>query len=98
MNASDHLQFVDFIYIYNAGADPGFQVREGALKKIAPSGGRRENVGGISCEKSRFYDKNKIIFFPILGGGRAPGAPPPLDPPLQCDYSFSKSTKEVFNV
>ena len=26
----------------------------GALKKIAPSGGRRENIWGISCEKSRF--------------------------------------------
>jgi hypothetical protein len=40
-----------------AGADPGFQVRGGggALKKMAPSGGRRENIGGISCEKSRFY-------------------------------------------
>ena len=41
-----------------AGADPGFQVRGGgggggggALKKIAPSGGRRENFWGISCEK-----------------------------------------------
>ena len=39
-----------------AGADSGFQVRGGAhLKIIAPSGGRRENFGGISCEKSRFY-------------------------------------------
>ena len=38
-----------------SGADPGFQVRGGALKKIAPSGGRRENCWGISCEKSRFY-------------------------------------------
>ena len=37
------------------GADPGFQVRGGALKKIAPSRGRRENFWGISCEKSRFY-------------------------------------------
>ena len=37
------------------GADPGFQVRGGALKKIAPSGGRREHFWGISCEKSRFY-------------------------------------------
>ena len=45
----------------------------GALKKIAPSGGRCENLLGISCEKSRFYAK-KIIFFPILGG--APGASP----------------------
>ena len=51
------------------GKDPGFQVRGGgALKKIAPSGGRRENVWCISCEKSRFYAK-KIIFFPIAEGG-----------------------------
>ena len=34
----------------------------GALKKIAPSGGRRENCWGISCEKSRFYAKNHIFF------------------------------------
>jgi hypothetical protein len=38
----------------------------GALKKIAPSGGRRENCWGISCEKSRFYAKKS--FCPILGG------------------------------
>ena len=50
-----------------AGEDPGFQVRGDALKKIAPSGGRRENFGGISCEKSRFYAK-KIIFFSIAEG------------------------------
>ena len=46
----------------NPGADPGFQVRGGVLKKIAPSRGRRENFWGNSCEKSRFYAK-KIIFF-----------------------------------
>jgi hypothetical protein len=34
----------------------------GALKKIAPSGGRRENFWGISCEKSRFYAKNSYFF------------------------------------
>ena len=56
-----------------AGADPGFQIRGGALKKIAPSGGRREKCWGISCEKSRFY-ATKSYFLPILGG-RAPGAP-----------------------
>jgi hypothetical protein len=40
----------------SSGADPGFPVRGGvALKKNAPSGGRRENVWGISCEKSQFY-------------------------------------------
>jgi hypothetical protein len=44
------------------GADPGFQVRGGALKKIAPSGGRRENIWGISCEKSRFYAKKSYFF------------------------------------
>jgi hypothetical protein len=32
-------------------------------------GGRRNFFGGISCKKSRFYAKKKIIFFPILGGG-----------------------------
>ena len=49
------------------GADPGFQVRGGAHKKIAPSGGRREKFWGISCEKSRFYAK-KIRFFPNAEG------------------------------
>ena len=86
---------------HRAGADPGFQVRGGALKKIAPSGGKRENFWGISCEKSRFYAKKsyffqlrreaqnllgyfvwkitilrqKIIFFPILGGGAGCASP-----------------------
>ena len=45
-----------------SGADPGFQVRGGALKKIAPSGGRREKCWGISCEKSRFYAKKSNFF------------------------------------
>jgi hypothetical protein len=36
----------------------------GALKKIAPSGGRRENCWGISCEKTTI-SRQKIIFFPI---------------------------------
>ena len=34
----------------------------GAPKKIAPSGGRRENFWGISCEKSRFYAKKSYFF------------------------------------
>jgi hypothetical protein len=34
----------------------------GALKKIAPGGGRRENFWGISCEKSRFYAKKSYFF------------------------------------
>ena len=45
-----------------AGADPGFQVRGGHLAKIVPSGERRENFWGISCEKSRFYAKKSYFF------------------------------------
>ena len=56
-------------HIYISGADPGFQVRGGALKKIAPSRGRRENFWGISCEKSRFYAK-KSYFSNFRGGAR----------------------------
>jgi hypothetical protein len=51
------------IYGYcQSGADPGFQVRGGTLKKNAPSGGRREHFGDISCEKSRFYPKKSYFF------------------------------------
>jgi hypothetical protein len=45
-----------------------FMLGGGALKKIAPSGGRRENCWGISCEKSRFYAK-KSYFSNFRGGG-----------------------------
>jgi hypothetical protein len=51
-----------FTTIHTTGEDPGFQVRGGALKTIAPSGGRRENCWGISCEKSRFYVKKSYFF------------------------------------
>ena len=54
--------------LYEPGADPGFQVRGGALKKNASSGGRREIFVGISCEKSRFYAK-KSYFFQIAEVG-----------------------------
>ena len=60
------------------GSDPGFQVRGGGgahLKKIAPIGGRRENFGGISCEKSRFYANN--FFFPLHAETLAPPLPNP---------------------
>ena len=36
--------------------------KQGHLKKIAPSGGRRENFWGISCEKSRFYAEKSYFF------------------------------------
>ena len=51
-----------------SGADPRISSwGGGTLKKIAPSGGRREKFWGISCEKSRFYAK-KIRFFPNAEG------------------------------
>ena len=60
---------VDYKKGCTPGADPGFQVRGGALKKIAPSGGRRENFWGIPCEKSRFY-ATKSYFSNFRGGAR----------------------------
>ena len=56
----------------SSGADPGFQVRGGVVKQIAPSGGRREKFWGISCEKSRFYAK-KLYFSNFRGGGGGGG-------------------------
>jgi hypothetical protein len=50
-----------------AGADPGFQVRGDALKKIAPSGGRRENF----WVKSWFFTRNtQTNFAPPSAIGR----------------------------
>jgi hypothetical protein len=40
------------LQVFISGTDPGFQVGEGALKKIPPGGGRLENFWGISYEKS----------------------------------------------
>jgi hypothetical protein len=58
-----------------AGADPGFQVRGIVLKKIAPGGGRREIVWGISCEKNHdFTPKNHI--FSNFRGCAPPGSAP----------------------
>ena len=57
-----------------SGADPGFKVREGVLKKkIAPSGGRRENYWGISCENSRYYAKKadyRISLLPLTSNSK----------------------------
>jgi hypothetical protein len=62
------------------GANPGFQVRGGTLRKIAPGGGRREHCWGISCEKSRFYAKKSNFFH--FRGARAGCAPPGSAPGL----------------
>jgi hypothetical protein len=66
---SDELFCFRSIVFSISGADPGFQVREGALKNIVPSGGRHENFLDISCEKSRFYAK-KSYYFQLLREAR----------------------------
>ena len=50
-------------------ADPGFQVRGGALKKIALSGERREKFGVFRVKNHYFMQKN-LIFSNFRGGGR----------------------------
>ena len=47
---------------HNTGADPGFQVRGGALKKIAPIGGRRENFGVFRVKNHDFTPKKSYFF------------------------------------
>ena len=45
----------------------------GAVKKIAPSGGRHENFWGISCENSRFYAKKadyRISLLPLTSNSK----------------------------
>jgi hypothetical protein len=60
------------------GADPGFQVRGGALKKNCAELREARKLLGYFVLKITILPQ-KIIFFPILGGAgapRAPGAPP----------------------
>jgi hypothetical protein len=58
-----------------------FKLGEGALKKIATSGGRLENVLGYFVWKITIL-RQKFLFFPILGGGGAPGASPTGSAPV----------------
>ena len=54
-------------WVPEQGRIQDFKLGGSALKKIAPSEGRREKIWGISGEKSRFYAKK--IIFPIAEGG-----------------------------
>ena len=61
--------FVLFVFVLcTPGVDPGFQVRGGALRKIAPIGGRRENFGVFRVKNNDFTPKNHI--FSNCGGRR----------------------------
>ena len=76
--------FISVILVGFAGADPGFQDRGGGggvLKKIGPSGGRRENIWVFRVKNHDFTPKNHI-FSNFRGGGvRAGCAPPPGSAP-----------------
>jgi hypothetical protein len=80
--------------VWYAGADPGFQVRGGggAIKKIAPSGGRRENFGVFRVKNHDFTPKNHIFSNFRGGGGGGGRGVRPLDPPwyvvLICSLEF----------
>ena len=51
------------------GVDPGFQVRgRGALKKIAPSEGRRENLWGISCANLQGSENGRVVTIDSIHG------------------------------
>ena len=63
-----------------SGADPGFQVRGGGIKKIAPSEGSRENFGVFRVKNHDFTPKNHI--FSNFRGSARWVRPPPLDSPL----------------
>jgi hypothetical protein len=63
------------------GADPGFQVREGAhLKKLRRAEGGA-NIFGVFRVKNHDFTPKNLIFSNFRGGGGAGGAPPPLGPP-----------------
>jgi hypothetical protein len=56
-----------------AGADPGFQVRGAHLKKLRRAEGSAKFLGYFVGKITIL--RQKIIFFPILGGARAGCAP-----------------------
>jgi hypothetical protein len=69
-----------------AGADPGFKVRGAHLKKLRRAEGGANIFGVFRVKNHDFKPKNNI--FSNFRGGGAPGAPPPLNPPLMCTYTL----------
>jgi hypothetical protein len=64
-NPALYIVVIDLVILFSytlQGRIQDFKLGRGALKKIVPSGGRRENLWGISCEKSRFYAKKSYFF------------------------------------
>ena len=68
---NDKKVFIDNAFVteqLNQGRIQDFKLGGGAVKKIAPSGGRREIFGVFRVKNHDFTPKNHI--FPILGGAR----------------------------
>ena len=70
------IHMLNKILISLPGADPGFQVRGAHLKKLRLAGGGAKMFGVFRVKKITIL-RQKIIFFPILGGGGACGVRPP---------------------
>ena len=57
----DRITKIHIHVIQKSGVDPGFQVRGAHLKKIATSGGMRENFGVFLVKNHDFTPKNHIF-------------------------------------
>ena len=67
--------------VFNAGADPGFQVRGAHLKKLRRAKGGAKILGVFRVKNHDFTPKKS--YFSNFRGAHVPGVPPtPLDPPL----------------
>ena len=62
INCLHNTRMSERIKVYMQGRIQDFKLRGAQLKKMAPSGGRRENIWGIMCEKSRLYAKKSYFF------------------------------------
>ena len=80
----DRITKIHIHVIQKSGVDPGFQVRGAHLKKIATSGGMRENFGVFLVKNHDFTPKNHI--FSNFRGKR-------LDSPLKVVFSFFEIQK-----
>ena len=75
------------ILVQYSGADPGFQARGGALKKLCRAEGGAKILGVFRVKNHDYTPKNHI-FSNFRGGGGAPGSPPPpMDPPLVLQFT-----------
>ena len=69
---SGQLDTWTLVYGTKQGRIQDFKLGGGALKKIAPSGGRRENFGVFRVKNHDFTPKKSLFFFNFRGC-----APPP---------------------